>query len=69
MFDPIKVRTPREYSYNSWLVLLTNLPLLSGGDNETDGVTFSSNLAVLFDKDVEEPDVDDDSLKVTIIYR
>ena len=49
------------------MLLLANSPLLSGGDKETDGVTFSSNLAVLFDNDVEEPDVDDDSLKVTII--
>ena len=40
-------------------------PLLSGGDNETDGVGFSSNLAVRFDKDVDEPEVDDDSLNVT----
>ena len=41
------------------------IPLLSGGDKETDGVIFSSNLAVLFDNDVDEPDVDEDSLSVT----
>ena len=39
--------------------------MLSGGDKETDGVIFSSNLAVLFDNDVDEPDVDEDSLSVT----
>ena len=43
-----------------------SIPLLSGGDKETDGVIFSSNLAVLFDKDVDEPDVDEDSLSVTV---
>ena len=42
------------------------IPLLSGGDKETDGVIFSSNLAVLFDNDVDEPDVDEDSLSVTV---
>ena len=40
--------------------------MLSGGDKETDGVIFSSNLAVLFDNDVDEPDVDEDSLSVTV---
>ena len=43
-----------------------SIPLLSGGDKETDGVIFSSNLAVLFDNDVDEPDVDEDSLSVTV---
>lgn len=43
--------------------------LLSGGDKETDGVIFSSNLAVLFDNDVDEPDVDEDSLSVTEVLR
>ena len=40
--------------------------MLSGGDKETDGVIFSSNRAVLFDNDVDEPDVDEDSLSVTV---
>ena len=39
--------------------------LLSGGDKETDGVILSSNLAVLFESDVDEPDADEDSLIVT----
>lgn len=43
--------------------------LLSGGDKETDGVIFSSNRAVLFDNDVDEPDVDEDSLSVTEVLR
>ena len=49
------------YHRNSYCI-----PLLSGGDKETDGVIFSSNLAVLFDNDVDEPDVDEDSLSVTV---
>ena len=35
-------------------------------DKVTDGVTFSSNLAVLFDSEDDEPDAEDDSLIVTI---
>ena len=34
-------------------------------DKVTDGVIFSSNLAVLFDSEVDEPDAEDDSLIVT----
>ena len=41
------------------------IPLLSGGDNETDGIIFSSNLAVLFDSEVDEPDAEEDSLILT----
>ena len=53
---------------NKWYPnkLTYDLPLLSGGDKETDGVIFSSNLAVRLDKDVDEPEADDDSLNVTI---
>ena len=34
-------------------------------DKVTDGVIFSSNLAVLFDNEDDEPDAEDDSLIVT----
>jgi hypothetical protein len=43
--------------------------LLSGGDKETDGVILSSNLAVLFESDVDEPDADEDSLMVTEVLK
>ena len=61
-----KVLWSRHIHWFRWAITSASLPLLSGGDNETDGVTFSSNLAVRFDKDVDEPEVDDDSLNVTI---
>ena len=49
-----------------WILSNASVPLLSGGDKETVGVIFSSNLAVLLDNDVDEPDVEEDSLNVTV---